>query len=53
MTPPTVIPELYVVDFNKSLDFYSRLARFKILYTCSMSSRSTTNLKELETLMDT
>ena len=32
-TPETsLIPELQVTDFNKSLDFYTRLAEFQILY---------------------
>lgn len=29
---PTLIPELKVTDFQKSLDFYTKLAEFKILY---------------------
>jgi catechol 2,3-dioxygenase-like lactoylglutathione lyase family enzyme len=28
----TLIPELKVLDYNKSLDFYTRLAGFKVLY---------------------
>lgn len=28
----SLIPELQVLDFNKSLDFYTRLAGFEILY---------------------
>lgn len=31
-TAPTLIPEFKVNDFEKSLDFYTRLAGFKILY---------------------
>ena len=29
---PTLIPELKVVDFKKSIDFYTNLAQFKIEY---------------------
>ena len=29
---PTLIPELQVLDYAKSLDFYTRLARFKVVY---------------------
>lgn len=29
---PTLIPELKVLDYHKSLDFYTRLAGFKVLY---------------------
>jgi catechol 2,3-dioxygenase-like lactoylglutathione lyase family enzyme len=29
---PTLIPELKVLDYAKSLDFYTRLAGFKIIY---------------------
>ena len=29
---PTLTPELKVLDFTKSLDFYTRLAGFEILY---------------------
>jgi len=29
---PTLIPELKVLDFSKSLDFYTKLAGFEILY---------------------
>lgn len=28
----TLIPELKVSDFKKSLDFYTNLAKFEILY---------------------
>ena len=29
---PTLIPELQVLDYDKSLDFYTRLARFEVVY---------------------
>lgn len=29
---PTLIPELQVLDYNKSLDFYTQLAGFEIVY---------------------
>lgn len=29
----TLIPELKVLDFNKSLDFYTRLAGFEVIYS--------------------
>lgn len=32
MSEPTLTPELKVLDFQKSLDFYTKLAGFKILY---------------------
>lgn len=31
-TSPKLIPELKVLNFEKSLDFYTRLAKFKISY---------------------
>ncbi len=32
MKNPSLIPELKVLDYDKSLDFYTRLAGFKIIY---------------------
>ena len=29
---PTLIPELQVLDYDKSLDFYTRLAGFEVVY---------------------
>ena len=29
---PTLIPELHVLDYDKSLDFYTRLAGFEVVY---------------------
>jgi hypothetical protein len=32
MSKNAIIPELKVLEYNKSLDFYTRLAGFQILY---------------------
>ena len=41
---PSLIPELQVLDYDKSLDFYTRLAGFEVIY-----DRSEENFAMLET----